>query len=337
MTLGYIHDPNCVSPKMTAADAPSPNVVTVSGYSGSQYGWLVFKQLGNANPWWLNSTATPQWIQLDTGEGNSLTINAYSMTSNNNNQNYPGMPRTWLLEGSNNGTNWFTIDDFSSPLPDACESASTRRFLLSTSFTYRFFRFTFTLKDSGANGWQIDEIELINTPDAPFVHNASCVHDAMTAVDTPSPLVASAGGYSGVDLPWKAFNRYGIQMASFYWNYGPGTWLKLDLGSAKLVNKYTLTAARNNGSFPGMPKSWEIQGSNNDSAWTILDTRTNVGNWRAAAMRTYDIASPAAYRYYLFGMTAMEDNNSGCQVDEVEWIYDAAKSGPFPTHIQVAE
>jgi hypothetical protein len=332
--LGYIHDPGCVSPKMTSATAPSPYVVTESAYSGGQYGWLVFKQLGNANPWWYNSTASPQWIKLDVGEGNSLTINGYTMTSNSNNQNYPGMPRTWQLEGSDNDSDWDMIDDFSSPLPNACENSSTRRFILSSSFTYRYFRFTFITKDDGPNGWQIDEIELINTDDIPFSHNDGCVHDAMTAVDTPSPLVASAGGYSGVDLPWKAFDRQTVQMAGFYWNYAWGTWLKLDLGSAKTVNKYTLTANRNNSSYPGMPKSFTIRGSNDDDAWTDLDVRTNVGSWRGAEMRTYDIASPAAYRYYLLSMDAMEDNNSGCQIDEVEWIYEEATLTirPLPTN-----
>jgi hypothetical protein len=135
---------------------------------------------------------------------------------------------------------------------------------------------------------------------------------AMTANNAPSPYVAAAS--SGA-APWNAFNR-NIASSNF-WEGGPNTgWLSMDFGSTIIINGYTIYGADIAGTNV---RSWEFQGSNNNSTWITLDT-VSLG----AAIPvggTYSVASignTTAYRYYRLNILSTGGDGTRTRVAELE-------------------
>lgn len=62
--------------------------------------------------------------------------------------------------------------------------------------------------------------------------------------------------------------------------------------------------------------SWIIQGSNDDTNWTDLDTRGPVPAWAASEVRAYTIANPGFYEYYRLYVTA---NGGAGNVQVCRW------------------
>ena len=322
--MAYAHSAFCVSPKMTAYDAPSPNVVTESNYSSSNRGWKAFKQLDSGDPWYYNSTAGNQWIKLDLGSGNSAYVNSYTLSSTPNNGSYPGMPTAWRLEGSDNNSDWTELD-YRSGIA-AWGGSTMRTYMAATPGTYRYFRITFITKEGGSAGWQVDEIELLNGP-----YVVQEVQPTMTAYAAPSPNVVTESNYSSAYRGWKAFNK--VSGDPWYYNStAANQWIKLDFGSgnAVLVNAYRLTSNTNNSGYPGMPVEWTVEGSNNDSDWTQLDSRSGIAAWPSSTTREYWTSSAAAYRYYRFTFVTKESGSSGWQLDEITLLL-------YPTAIQISK
>lgn len=162
--MPYSHDPYCQSPKMTAYNSPFPSVVTESNYTEWYRGWLALNQSGSGGPWYYGSTAGNQWIKLDVGEGNSITINKYTLTSTSNNASYPGMPIEWKLQGSNNDSDWTDLDYRSDET--GWGNSEMRSYSFSNATAYRYHKILMITKEAGIFGWQLSEIELIN-PDIP--------------------------------------------------------------------------------------------------------------------------------------------------------------------------
>jgi alpha-tubulin suppressor-like RCC1 family protein len=109
--------------------------------------------------------------------------------------------------------------------------------------------------------------------------------------------------------------------------------ITLQLPSAKIIRKYVLYPADTNApvSTPGgsvdptltgggeestrRPKSWTIQGSNDDSSWTTIDTVSNKPPSIYGDVHT--ISSPASYQYY---QLSISENNGSSQFMQLgEW------------------
>jgi hypothetical protein len=109
--------------------------------------------------------------------------------------------------------------------------------------------------------------------------------------------------------------------------------ITLQLPSAKIIRKYVLYPADTNApvSTPGgsvdptltgggeestrRPKSWTIQGSNDDSSWTTIHTVTNKPPSIYGDVHT--ISSPASYQYY---QLSISENNGSSQFMQLgEW------------------
>lgn len=81
------------------------------------------------------------------------------------------------------------------------------------------------------------------------------------------------------------------------------------------------------------PKTWILQGSNNNSTWTDIDTQTNVPTFTTAEQRYYNTTNTTAYRYYRLHITANQGNSSN--LDVVEFGLYTSLSGVKPFQIQV--
>lgn len=117
----------------------------------------------------------------------------------------------------------------------------------------------------------------------------------MTSNVLPSGTVTSTGGgaaaYQLFDLDKTQYvNLSGGSSGYAQYDFG--------LGVSKVVDAYWLTAnegAANNGDTP---TQWQMQGSNNGTDWTTLDSRQSQSNWTGSETRFFEFDNVVAFRYY---------------------------------------
>lgn len=73
--------------------------------------------------------------------------------------------------------------------------------------------------------------------------------------------------------------------------------------SATVSDKYWVTAPPQAAYADLMPTAWTVQGSNDGSTWTTLDTRKGETGWAAGETRFYDMPNTASYSYLRFAWT----------------------------------
>jgi hypothetical protein len=138
---------------------------------------------------------------------------------------------------------------------------------------------------------------------------------------TPSvPLINVAiGGTASdsADNPTNAGRAFDRNPATQWFYSGVGGWLRYDLGvgSARVVERYTVTSS--NDRPPRDPKDWQFQGSNDGSSWTTLDTQSNQAFTARYQLNAYAIASPASYRYYRLNISANNGDGSFTDLSEL--------------------
>jgi hypothetical protein len=146
----------------------------------------------------------------------------------------------------------------------------------------------------------------------------------MTSNTAPSPNVASASSEDVGTEAWLAFDKVsGVGT----WKVTSGTtgWLKYYFGSgnAWASNEYRITAKA--GELDRLPKDFTFQGSNNDSTWTTLDTRTGI-TFSASETKTFTFTNITGYTYYKIDVTAI---NAGVVLEIPELGIYAPSSGGF--------
>lgn len=85
-------------------------------------------------------------------------------------------------------------------------------------------------------------------------------------------------------------------------------WININYNQNTIINSYTIQA--DNGGSAEYPKAWTLQGSNNGTNWTILDTRT-AQTFALNESKTYTINTSATYSQYriVFSDGVMSSNN----------------------------
>jgi len=135
-----------------------------------------------------------------------------------------------------------------------------------------------------------------------------------------------------------AANAFANDGTSTFWGYsgtGSGS-LTYDFGSGvtKTIQKYTIRAR---GSFENQsPKAWTLEGSNNGSAWTTLDTRSGVTGWTAGEIKTFTFSNSTAYRYYRISITE-NDGGGNTTISEVEFMEGTVNDMTLISEPQTAE
>jgi predicted alpha-1,2-mannosidase len=103
-------------------------------------------------------------------------------------------------------------------------------------------------------------------------------------------------------------------------------WLQYGLTGDVTVKKYALTSANDS---PGRdPKDFQLQGSADGSTWTTVDSRS--GQTFSGRFKTdlYDVATPAAYRYYRLNVTANSGDTGSTQLADL--ILSDGSAAPTP-------
>ena len=120
--------------------------------------------------------------------------------------------------------------------------------------------------------------------------------------------------------------------ASTYWQTNNGDlvpqYLWVNPPTALTMTKYAVTA----GVHGGAPRDFKLQGSNNGSSWTDLDTRASI-DWSASPERQeFTVASPGSYLYYRLYITAVTTSGTEPKLFRFELLNDGY---PYTTALTI--
>lgn len=99
-------------------------------------------------------------------------------------------------------------------------------------------------------------------------------------------------------------------------------WLRYDfgVGVTKTIKRYRITSAATGSTYGQTldPMTWTVQGSQDASSWSTLDTRSGESFGNRGETREFRIATPGAYRYYRLHVTVNWGSAAtvGCQLAE---------------------
>lgn len=136
-----------------------------------------------------------------------------------------------------------------------------------------------------------------------YTHDVNDITPVMTANNAPSPYVASASSeYNATYAAWKAFDHSvgNISLWDAGFNVTTG-WLKFDFNLNTIVRSYSMYAYTGYQNYH--PTAWTFEGSNDNSNWTTLDTRSGI-SWSAEELKTFSFINETTYRYYRINVSA---------------------------------
>ena len=140
---------------------------------------------------------------------------------------------------------------------------------------------------------------------------------AMTSNLSPAPLMATASSeHTAPDCyAWKAFDHDEAHstdpqecwIATSAANESIPQWLKIDMGpdASIVINKYGFLS-RNSAdpAYVASPRDFELAGSNDNSTWVSLDSRTDFDQLPSNTWSEYlTFTNGAGYRYYRLSIT----------------------------------
>lgn len=104
--------------------------------------------------------------------------------------------------------------------------------------------------------------------------------------------------------------------------FNASAWVRYQAPASYIVTGYTLTSA--NDAPQRDPLNWTLQGSNNGSSWTTIDSRSNQDFPNRYQTRAFTFSNSTSYTYYRFNFS----NNSGTILQLAEMrLYGTAAGG----------
>ena len=80
-------------------------------------------------------------------------------------------------------------------------------------------------------------------------------------------------------------------------------WIIYDFKAATCISGYRI-CFQSSSSSDRAPKAWVFEGSDDKSAWTVLDERTDETGWKNPESRSFAFDNDAGYRYYRLRITS---------------------------------
>ena len=90
---------------------------------------------------------------------------------------------------------------------------------------------------------------------------------------------------------------------------GTAGWAQVKYYKPVKLSKYSIRARAAAGFLPHSPKKWDVQGSNDESSWVIIDSRANETNWTPGGTNSYNATTTTAYRYYRFNFQEVQSGD----------------------------
>ncbi|NQU20585.1 MAG: hypothetical protein HQ567_04830, partial [Candidatus Nealsonbacteria bacterium] len=95
------------------------------------------------------------------------------------------------------------------------------------------------------------------------------------------------------------------------------TWIAYQFpgGNQHVINEYEVTSGND---VPARdPKNWRLEGSNNGTTWSVLDTRTDENFGTRSETRSFSFANTAEYEHYRFFIEERVGDASSTQLSEI--------------------
>jgi hypothetical protein len=274
-------------------------VVTVSGDS-PDWGETVDKLTdGDLNNKW-GVSATAAWIQFAYSE--AVIKNMYSLTSGNDDPTRDF--KDWTIQGSNDGSTWTVLDTQTGHAPWA-DRNSTLDFYFTNTTAYTYYKLDLTANNGNGGYTQLSEIS--------FGNGVAVL-----------PLVVKVSG-DNAD-PWgEGPDKLVDGNLNTKWSVGaPTAWIQFAYNEAKTWNKYSLTSGNDDPTRDF--KDWTLQGSNDGTTWTTLDTQTGHPEWaNRNSTLDFTFANLTAYKFYRFDVTANNGNTGTTQLSEIAFSFELAQ------------
>ncbi|GAA3880165.1 GH92 family glycosyl hydrolase [Saccharothrix violaceirubra] len=160
-----------------------------------------------------------------------------------------------------------------------------------------------------------------------------------------SPLVSGVDGTDSTGLPGDVTSRV-VALAASGENTGSGElkenlvdgsvaskwlvfaatgWVDFGFDGDVAVTRYALTSAND---VPARdPRDWVLRGSADGKAWTVVDSRGGEAFRSRGESRTFDVATPAAFRWYRLDVTA---NSGAREVQLADVRFSDGSTTPAP-------
>jgi len=129
-------------------------------------------------------------------------------------------------------------------------------------------------------------------------------------------IVTAAGEKAPSEAKEKAFDADNLTK---WFHKSATSWIQIQYASALAYNQYQIVSGNDMPSRD--PKNWTLQGSNNGTSWTILDTQTNQTWVGRIQSNTYIFPNTTPYTYYKLDITA-NGGATDIQLSEIIFIND---------------
>ena len=222
-------EPEFFSPSnMTSASVPTPYVVD----GAATYTQFVpYKAFDGGNQWaappngkYVLFTATSGWVSLDIGEGSSKILTTYSLQMNDQNE-ATRAPSAWTMLGSNNETDWDTLDTVTAQT--GWTNSQTRSFTCDVTTTaYRYFKLNITANNGDESYTQLGELRLYSSLTGAIASGCksdfSDIRFTNAAGDLLDYYIEEVSGTTPNQAAkiWVEFDSIGTGDTTFYMYYG---------------------------------------------------------------------------------------------------------------------
>ena len=230
--------------------------------------------------WESNHGIDPSWIIVDLGSNKALTQVVIDWEAAN--------AGSYQIQGSTNGTSWTNLKSVTGG------TFGTRTDTHAVSGSYRYVRIYGTARSAGNQwGYSIWELKVY----AQGTPASSSAASSSLAPAAPLNIVAATASTALTPAANAIDKNGGTRWESFH-ALDP-SWITLDLGSAKTLSSIAIDWEAANAA------TYTVQGSNDNSNWTTLATRTGgtFGN------RTDTLNIAGSYRYVRIHATARSVGN----------------------------
>lgn len=242
---------------------------------------------GSAATRWSSAYSDPQWIYVDLGSSRSISSVRLSWEA--------AYGKAFKIQVSNDASAW----------SDVYSTTTGTGGVQSISFSptnARYVRMYGTQRGT-TYGYSLWEFE---------VYGGSAAPNDVSVGGTASD--GGAANPAGEDET-KAFDK---NNNTKWLVYSPTGVLQYDFAgtAAYKVTAYSVTSANDDPARD--PRNWQLQGSNDGTNWTTVDTRSGITFASRFQTNTYSIANNTAYQMYRLNITANNGSGSLLQLAELQ-------------------
>jgi hypothetical protein len=256
--------------------------VTVSSTQGTNVG--SFAVDASTATRWESTYSDPQWIYVDLG--NTYTVDRVRTTWET------ALGKNYQIQVSDDASSWTTLRTITN-------NAALVNDYGGLSASGRYVRINGTARGT-MWGYSIYNLEVFGS--------------LTTTVDITNLGGPVSAQYNDSPANEGIARLVDNSSATKYLTFHNAGWVQYQAPGQYKVTSYSITSG--NDAPERDPLNWTLQGSNNGTSWTTIDTRSAEDFPNRLQRRVFSFTNTTAYSYYRFNLT----NNSGTilQVAEIE-------------------